>query len=189
MLTALMPGARVKVLALLILRAGTDHYLREIARLSAVPLRAAQRELARLSAIGLVEAKRRGHQVFFTVDQRHPLFADLRSLLVKSEGIAVPLRAALSDLEGIEAAALFGPGAGGTGAEGSDFELLVVGEPDQRALRATITAVEAGVGRSVSYSVISASELATRRAAKDPFLERVLSGSVIPVLGDVNAIG
>ena len=188
MLTALMPGARVKVLALLILRAGTDHYLREIARLSAVPLRAAQRELARLAAIGLVEAKRRGHQVFFTVDTSHPLFADLRSMLLKSEGIAVPLRAALSSLEGIEAAALFGSRAGGTDADGNEIDLLVVGDPDQRALHAAITAVEADVGRTVKYSVISKGEFATRRAAKDPVLERVMSGSVIPVLGDVNAI-
>jgi DNA-binding transcriptional ArsR family regulator len=188
MLTALMPRARVKVLALLILRAGTDHYLREVARLAGVPLRAAQRELARLAAMGLVEAKRRGHQVFFTVDTNHPLFAGLRSLLLNTEAIAVPLRAALSSVGGIEAAALFGPKAGSTGAEGDVFRLLVVGEPDRRALHAAITAVEADVGRAVSYPVMSRAEFTRRRAASDPFLERALSGLVIPVLGDVHAI-
>ena len=188
MLTGLMPGARVKVLALLLLRAGTDHYLREIARLSAVPLRAAQRELARLSAMGLVEANRRGHQVFFKVDTSHPLFADLRELLVKSEGIAVPLRAALSGLAGIEAAVLFGPRAAAESAP-DEFDLLVVGTPDPRALRAAIAAVEADVGRVISFSVMSREEFAARRAVNDPLLERVMSGSVIPVLGDLNAIG
>jgi predicted nucleotidyltransferase len=188
MLTALMPRARVRVLALLILRAGTDHYLREIARLAGVPLRAAQRELARLASIGLVEANRRGHQVFFAVDKGHPLFADLRSLLAKGEGIAVPLRAALSGLGGIEVAALFGSEAGGAGARGTDIDLLVVGEPDQRALRAAITAVEADSGRTLSCSVISRSEFVRRRAANDPFIQRVRSGRVIPVIGDVNAI-
>jgi predicted nucleotidyltransferase len=188
MLRALMPRARVNVLALLILRAGTDHYLREIARLSAVPLRAAQRELARLAAIGLVEANRRGHQVFFTVDTSHPIFADLRSLLLKSEGVAVPLRAALSSLKGIEAAALLGSRPGGTDTKVNDIDLLIVGEPDQRALHAAITAVEADVGRAVSCSVMSRAEFAARRAANDPSLERAVSSSAIPVLGDINAI-
>jgi hypothetical protein len=188
MLTALMPRARVKVLALLMLRAGTDHYLREVARLAGVPLRAAQRELARLTAMGLVGANRRGHQVFFTVDTGHPLFADLRSLLLTSEGVAVPLRAALSSVGGIEAAFLFGRKGGGTEAEGDVFRLLVVGEPDRRALHAAITAVEADLGRAVSYPVMSRAEFTKRRAASDPFLARALSGLVIPVLGDVNAL-
>jgi hypothetical protein len=188
MLTALMPRSRVKVLALLLLRTGTDHYLREIARLSAVPLRAAQRELARLSAIGLVEARRRGHQVFFKVDTNHSLFADLRSLLVKSEGVAVPLRAALSSLGGIDAAALLGPGAGDREAGALVIELLVVGEPDQRALRAALAAVEADVGRTISCSVMSKAEFARRRAAHDPFLERLVTGPVTPVVGDLDAI-
>lgn len=188
MLAALMPRARIKVLALLILRAGTDHYLREVARLAGVPLRAAQRELARLAAIGLVGARRRGHQVFFTVDRAHPLFADLRSLLTKTEGIAIPLRAALSSLAGVEAAALFGAEAGAPAAEGGDFDLLVVGEPDQRVLRAAITAVEADLGRTVRYSVMSKAAFAAGRAAKDPALDRALSGQVIPIVGDVDAI-
>ncbi len=188
MLAALMPRARVKVLALLLLRADTDHYLREVARLAGVPLRAAQRELAKLATIGLVESRRRGHQVFFTVDRGHPLFADLRSLLLKTEGIAVPLRVALSSLGGVEAAVLLGPVTEGTGRAPGALDLLVVGDPDRTALRAVVKTLEALVGRTVSYAVMSSAQFAGRRAAKDPSLERALSGQVIPVIGDINAI-
>ena len=187
MLTALMPRSRVKVLALLILRASTDHYLREVARLAAVPLRAAQRELAKLTSIGLVAATRRGHQVFFKVDTHHPLFSDLRSLLATSEGVAVPLRAAIADLAGIEAAVLLEPDVGDADVAGG-FELLVVGNPDQRTLRAAIAAVEADVGRKIRLSLISRNEFASKRAAGDPLLARVASSLVTPVVGDVNAI-
>lgn len=186
MLTALMPRSRVKVLALLLLRAGTDHYLREVARLSDVPLRAAQRELARLTEIGLVAANRRGHQLFFKVDTHHPLFADLRSLLVTTEGVAAPLRAALAGIAGIEAAALLAPDAGDTDVAGG-FELLVVGSPDQRRLRAAIAAVEADIGRSVSLTLVGADDLARRRAAGDPLLARATSGGAIPLVGDLHA--
>jgi len=187
MLTALMPRSRVKVLALLLLRAGTDHYLREVARLSDVPLRAAQRELARLTEIGLVAANRRGHQLFFKVDTHHPLFADLRSLLVTSEGVAAPLRAAIADLAGIEAAVLLEPDAGDADDAGP-FELLVVGNPDQRRLRAAIAAVATDIGRGVSLTLIGADDLAARRAAGDPLLARATSDAAIPVVGDPHAI-
>jgi len=187
MLTALMPRSRVKVLALLILRASTDHYLREVARLAAVPLRAAQRELVKLTSIGLVAATRRGHQVFFKVDTHHPLFADLRSLLATSEGVAVPLRAALAGLVGIDAAALVGRKAGDR-TEVDEIELLVVGDPDARALRDAIAGVETDVGRKIRLSLISRNEFASKRAAGDPLLARVVSGAVTPIVGDINAI-
>ncbi|OYV66788.1 MAG: hypothetical protein B7Z74_10575, partial [Deltaproteobacteria bacterium 21-66-5] len=77
MLTKLMPAARVKVLAFLLLNASEECYLREVARRAGVPLQAAQRELENLERIALVQRTKRGRQVFFRVETSHPLFADL----------------------------------------------------------------------------------------------------------------
>lgn len=86
MLTKLMPAARVKVLAFLLLNASEELHVREIARRAGVPLQAAQRELTLLEEIALIERHRRGRQVFVTVQTSHPLFEDLRSLFLKSDG-------------------------------------------------------------------------------------------------------
>ena len=187
MLTRLMPAARVKVLAFLLLNASEECYLREIARRAGVPLKAAQRELETLEQIALVERTRRGRQVFFRVQTAHPLFADLRALLLKSDGLALPLREALERVRGVEAAAVYGSVAAGTDTGRSDIDLLVVGSAEAIALHDAISAVEESLGRPVNYTLLTSRELAARKRKKEPFLARVLGGDLIPVVGDVRA--
>lgn len=188
MLTRLMPAARVKVLAFLLLNAAEECHLREIARRAGVPLQAAQRELENLERIALVQRTKRGRQVFFRVETSHPLFADLRALLLKSDGLAIPLRGALERVDGVEAAAVYGSVAAGSDTGRSDIDLLVVGSADALALHDSISAVEDQLGRPVSYTVLTPKELAARKRRKDPFLARVLGGDLIPVLGDISAV-
>jgi len=188
MLTKLMPAARVKVLAFLLLNASEECYLREVARRAGVPLATAQRELALLEQIALVERNRRGRQVFFRVQTAHPLFPELRTLLLKSDGLALPLREALQRVGGVEAAAVYGSVAAGTDTGRSDIDLLVVGSADTLALHDTISAVEDQLGRPVSYTLLTPKELVARKRRKDPFLARVLGGDLIAVVGDVRAV-
>ncbi len=188
MLTRLMPAARVKVLAFLLLNASEECHLREIARRAAVPLQAAQRELSNLERIALVQRTKRGRQVFFRVVTGHPLFGDLQALLLKSDGLALPLREALAPVPGVEAAAVYGSVASGTDTGHSDIDLLVVGSTEAVALHDAISAVEDRLGRPVNYTLLTPRELAARRRRKDPFLARVLAGDLIPVVGDVRVV-
>jgi predicted nucleotidyltransferase len=185
MLTKLMPAARVKVLAFLLLNASEEFHLREIARRAGVPLQAAQRELDVLEDLALIERQQRGRQVFVTVQTSHPLFEDLRSLLLKSEGLAIPLREALEAIDGVEAAAVYGSVAFGSDTGRSDIDLLVVGSPDELAFHESVSALEEVPGRPINYTLLSRKELKTRIRSKDPFLTRVVSGAMIPVIGDV----
>ncbi len=187
MLTKLMPVARVKVLAFLLLNASEEYHLREIARRAGVPLRAVQRELTLLEEIALVERHRRGRQVFVAVQTSHPLYEDLRSLLVKSDGLVVPLQEALSTVDGVEAAAVYGSVAAGSDTGRSDIDLLVVGTPGELAFHDAVSALEEILGRSINYTLLSRKELDDRLRCKDPFLGRVLAGSLIPVIGDIGA--
>jgi len=183
-----MPAARVKVLAFLLLNAEEECHLREIARRAGVPLQAAQRELDNLERIALVKRTKRGRQVFARVETSHPLFPDLRSLFLKSDGLAIPLREALERVDGVRAATIFGSVAAGTDTGRSDVDLLVVGAADPVGLHEAISAVEDRLGRAVNYTLLTKKELAARKRRKEPFLTRVLGGSLIPVLGDLDAV-
>ena len=187
MLTKLMPVARVKVLAFLLLNASEELHLREFARRAGVPLQAAQRELALLEEIALVERHRRGRQVFVSVQTSHPLFEDLRSLLLKSDGLVIPLRQALEEIDGVEAAAVYGSVAAGSDTGRSDIDLLVVGSPDELELHDSVSVLEEDLGRPINYTVLGRKELRKRLQRNEPFLTRVLAGEVIPVIGDVCA--
>lgn len=186
MLTKLMPAARVKVLAFLLLNASEELHLREIARRAGVPLQAAQRELALLEEIALIERHRRGRQVFVTVQTSHPLFEDLRSLLLKSEGLAIPLRQALAKIDGIEAAAVYGSVAAGSDTGRSDIDVLIMGSPDEIALHEAVSTLEEELGRPINYTLLSRSELKARLRKKDPFVNRLLAGKMIPIVGAID---
>jgi predicted nucleotidyltransferase len=188
MLTKLMPAARVKVLAFLLLNASESFHLREIARRCGVPLRSVQRELEVLEGIELVERDRRGRQVFVKVRTTHPLYQDLHSLLVKTEGLAIPLCQELERIGGVEAAAVYGSVASGTDTGLSDVDLLVVGMPDEVELHDAISSLEEKLGRPVNYTLITHKEFRTRVKQHDPFLDRILAGNLIPLIGDLHAV-
>lgn len=86
-----MPRSRLRVLEALLLHSGPHpFYLRELARASGVALQAAQRELSMLADIGLVRRAPRGREVFFHVQEAHPLVAPLRRLLRAGAGQPPP---------------------------------------------------------------------------------------------------
>lgn len=82
MLDRFMPRSRLRVLEVLLFHPGQHPlYLRELARASGVALQAAQRELSMLADIGLVRRMPRGREVYFHVEEMHPLVTPLRRLL------------------------------------------------------------------------------------------------------------
>jgi predicted nucleotidyltransferase len=138
--------------------------------------------------LGLVRWERQGRQKYFTVNVEHPLYPELRGLVLKTDGLAEPLREALSGLAGIEAAAVFGSMAAGTAGAGSDVDLFVIGEADDLELHRAMSEAESLLGRQVNYVLMTRRELQRRLRSKEPFLARVLSGALIPVLGDIHAL-
>jgi DNA-binding PadR family transcriptional regulator len=70
---------------------------------------AVQRELQRLEKSGLVTVTQQGNQKHYQANQNAPVFAELRSIMLRTSGLAEPLRAALAPLERrVEFAALDG---------------------------------------------------------------------------------
>ena len=175
MLTKLMPAARVKVLAFLLLNASEELHVREIARRAGVPLQAAQRELALLEEIALIERHRRGRQVFVTVQTSHPLFEDLRSLLLKSEGLAIPLRKRSKGSTASRPPPSTDPWQPGSDTGRSDIDLLIVGSPDEIALHEAVSTLEEDLGQPINYTLVSRNELKANIRKKDPFMSRVLT--------------
>ena len=73
-------------------------YASELIRTAGTGSGAAQRELAKLEDSGLVVGRRIGHQKHYQANASSPLFADLRNILLKTVGLAEPLREALEPL-------------------------------------------------------------------------------------------
>jgi len=182
---ALFGKVRLAVLALFFSRPDDAFYLRQVVRITGVGQGAVQRELKRLTDAGVITRTTRGHRVDYQVNRDCPLFDELKSLITKTAGLADVLRKALDPLaRKIELAFIYGSQADGTAGASSDVDLMVVGRVDELDLHRAIAKAEEKLVRTVNYTLIDRKEFDRRRSEKGGFLERVLNGKMIFIMGN-----
>lgn len=162
--------------------------MRELVRLTRLAPRTVQREIDHLVEADLLTDRRDGNRRYLRANERHPLFAPLREILLKSEGLVVLLQRALGD-RGVEAAFVFGSMASGRAVAGSDVDLLIVGPIGLREAVRRLRVVQEKVGREVSPVVWTVEEFRSRLAAQDHFLTSVLREPRLMVIGDEHKLG
>jgi hypothetical protein len=85
---ALFPKVRQRVLAVLFGTPDRSYYANEVIALAQSGTGAVQRELADLSAAGLLTVSKQGNQKHYQANASAPVFAELRSLVLKTMGLA-----------------------------------------------------------------------------------------------------
>ena len=176
---------RQGVLALFYGRPEQSLYLREIVRAVGLGQGAVQRELARLTAAGLLVRTRKGNQVYYQANRESPVFGELKSLLVKTAGIADVLRNALAPLaEQIKVGFIYGSFANGEEKAESDIDLMVIGNVRFKEVTANLKKAHESLGREVNATVYPVSELREKIHARHHFLYSVLKSPKIFLLGD-----
>jgi predicted nucleotidyltransferase len=148
-----------------------------------------QRELERLVDSGLVLVAPVGNQKHYRANRDAPIFAELRSIILKTSGLAEPLRDALAPLaKKIELALIYGSVARGEAHAGSDVDLLVVARDlTLEQLYSRIAHAEEAIGRTIHPTLLTPSEFRRRRDSRSPFFEKILSGDTITLIGSINA--
>jgi predicted nucleotidyltransferase len=174
-----------KVLGLLFGNPERSYYTNEIVRFAGAGIGAVQRELQRLERTGLVVTSKVGVQKHYQANLQAPIYGELHGIVVKTFGIADPLRQALALLAGrIHAAFIYGSVARGTDAAGSDIDLMIVSDKVtfSDALRA-LSPVEQRVGRPVKPSIFRLREWRDGLAEDGGFLQRVMGQPKIFLIG------
>lgn len=180
----------LRLLSLLLLRPDEEFHLREIERLSGVPVGPARRELQRFVDAGLVTRRAAGNQVRFQADRHCLVYDELASVLRKTTGIADPIRETLRPLaDHIDFAALFGSVARGQEGPRSDIDLLIVGAVDFDAVVAATHPLEARLGRPINPSIFTVQAFQAKRADPESFVSRILREPMIPLVGTVDDLG
>lgn len=185
---ALFSRTRQRVLGVLFSEPERSFFASEIFRLTRSGRGAVQRELQRLTESGLAEVTRVGNQKHYRANPQSPLFPELRSIVLKTSGLADPLRKALAPLaKKIHRALIYGSVARGEAHSRSDVDLLVVAEDlTLEDLFGRIQPIETILGRKINPTLLTPEELQRRRSSGNPFLRKVLSGPTIPLIGDDN---
>jgi predicted nucleotidyltransferase len=183
---ALFAKVQQRVLGVLFGNPGRSFYANEVIGLARSGTGAVQRELARLEAAGPVVASRIGKQKHYQANQRSPVFAELRALVLKTSGLADVLREALTPVaDKVRAAFVYGSIAKGQDTAASDVDLMVISERLTYAdLFGTLGDASAHLGRKVAPTIYSPRELARRRKQDSAFVTRVLEQPKLWLIGD-----
>lgn len=185
---ALFTQTQQRVLGLLYGHPDQSFFSTEIFRRTGGGRGTVQRELERLVSSGLAVVTAVGNQKHFRANQSSPIFSELRSIIVKTSGIAEPLRHALAPLaRRIELALVYGSIARGEAHSGSDVDVLVVATNLRlEELFSRLAKAERTVGRKINPTLLTPEEFARRRHNGNVFLTKILSGPAIPLIGSVD---
>lgn len=184
LLELLFGAYRRKVLALLLLRPDESFYVREIARLTGVPVGSLHRELKSLSDAGLLAREPVGNQVRYRANRGHQVYAQLAEIFAKTAGLADVLRDALMPLAGhIALAFVFGSLAQGRQRTESDVDVLVIGEASFADVVKALSATQARLGREVNPVVMTQRDVRAKLKSGDRFVARVAREPKIFLMG------
>lgn len=176
---------RRQILGLLLLRPDETFYVREIARLTNVPVGSLHRELKLLKDTGLLLRASLGNQVRYQANRDCPIHDELAGIFRKTAGLADVLRELLSPLKGqIVLALIFGSVARGKQRADSDVDLLVVGSVSFADVVETCHSGTARLGREVNPVVMTEAAFRTKRLKGDRFVVRIVKEPKIVLMGD-----
>lgn len=175
---------RVKLLNLYFSDPGKIYYVREIVRQIDEEINAVRRELAHLEKHGLVSKEHRGNRLYYELRKDYPLYQDLLKLVVKTSGLGGGILKNRIKLGKIKYAMLSGQFVRGLKGEPDEIDLLIVGTIVLPELAVLIRSEEAKRGTEVNYTIMTPEEFEFRKKRNDPFIQGILSGSRLMLLGD-----
>jgi len=157
-------------------------YVRDIERKTGLSVAAVRQELQKLLRMQLVEAQRDGNRLYYRANKKHPLYPDVRNIVLKTVGIVDILKNAL-DKEGVKIAFVFGSLASDQQGAMSDVDLLVLGDVGLRAVSGWLSEISEQIGREINPHVMGLDEFRKRTQSGEHFITRVLESPKIFIKG------
>lgn len=180
---------QVEVLADILDDPEREQSLADLTRRLGIPTASVHREVERAEHAGIVTSRRVGKTRLVRADTSSPYFEPLRQLLVRAFGVPGKLREALADVDGVDAAYIFGSWAARwQGEKGSrpvgDIDVLVLGHPDRDRVYEAAHDIGLLVGREVQVQIRATDWL---REGTGSFHDTVLSRPMVQVLPDARS--
>ena len=147
---------RINLLVRFFFNPGTKAYLRELSKDLNVSTNAVREELNQLTKTKLLTSQKSGRNVFYTANNEHPLFPELRSMVSKVMGLDQVVESILTRLGDLEKAYIIDDYA-----EGKDtgiVDLVLVGNIDQYHLNDLSRKTERYIKRKIRPLVLTGDE-------------------------------
>ncbi|HQN66654.1 MAG TPA: nucleotidyltransferase domain-containing protein [Smithellaceae bacterium] len=158
-------------------------HLREIERRTGFAVGTVQQEIKKLLRLDIITRIKNGNRSYYKANTNHPLYPEIRNLVLKTNGLADLLKQALSAELKIKIAFVFGSFARKEEKAASDIDLMVIGDIGLRKLTGLLMDVSEKLGREINPYRLTESEFIKRKKEKDHFLQEVLASPKIFITG------
>jgi len=175
---------RVTLLGKLLMYPDRSFYLRELSRDLKIPYSMLYKEEKNLVSLGILNEEKKGKVTLVSANRKLPYFAELKSLLIRTVGLGNLVKKALSELEEIRYALIYGSFASGEESEKSDVDLLVIGNVNEEKLLSTTSQIEKEVGREVNYILWSEEEFIKRVETRHHLLNEIATRPLFMLIGE-----
>jgi predicted nucleotidyltransferase len=161
-------------------------HMREIIRLSGFAARTVQQELSKLSKLDLLKKRKDGNRVYYQANEDHPLFSEIRNMVLKTNGLTDRLKQSLENHSDIKLAFIFGSIARSDERANSDLDLMIIGNITLRKLTDLLLGVSDQIRREINPHIFTQEEFSKRKQDKDHFLDSVLNAPKLFIIGNAN---
>ena len=160
--------------------------MREIERQTGFAIGTVQTEMRKLQRLDIISKVKDGNRVYYRANTAHPLYPNIRELVLKTSGLADVIKNAISNEKGIKVAFVFGSFARQEEKANSDVDLMIISDIGLRKLTGLLIDVAGKIGREINPHIFSEKEFIKRIIGQDHFLSQVLESPKIFIIGTEN---
>ena len=179
---------RTKILVAFFMSPGESYYALGLSQRLREHYNAVWKELVHLEKIGLLSSHSWGNAKVYQINPACPIIPELRSMILKTEGIGQVIRSRLAGRDEIKSVFIYGSYAGGEADRQSDLDLMVIGDIELSQFAPLIAQLERELNRPINYACFSKEEWKAKVDRKDPFVLNVQQSPKIMLLGGEDAL-
>ena len=175
---------RRDLFALFFTNPGHKYYLRELERLLGYSAGNIRRELLKFKSDGLFITEKVANLLYYYLNTEHPLYEELKNIVLKTVGVTGSLKQALSMIPGISTAFIFGSFAAGSENASSDIVLLIIGDPEITLLNEKLAEIEEFLKREIKPTMYTCKEYSERIREGAGFIRELLERPKTMLIGN-----
>ncbi len=179
---------RVKLLKVFLANPKKIFYVRELVRLTDEQINAVRRELERMKKKKMASSEERGNRLYYNFRKDYLFFDELLALVGKTTGLGSEIIRNQRKIGKIKFAMLSGRFLKKQPKKKNEVDLLIVGQVVLPQIASIIRAEEARRKEEVNYTIMGEEEFDFRKRRRDPFIQGILSGSRVMLIGDEEAL-
>ena len=160
-----------------------SYYVRELSSLIDEDPGNLSRELKKMEEEGLFLSSTRGRLKLYKLNKSYPLFAELKKIIFKTEGVEGSLRNWLQGTRRSLWPLFMGPTLEMKEKKLSDIDLVVVGDFPQHEFTREIRKLEGRLNREINFTAYSQEEFQKKSQTEGGFLSEILAGKKILIKG------